>query len=141
VVPLRRPPAGAVASVLVDRDGVDPEEALWAAAAAQGHVGRARRLARDTQARARRDAVLAVPRRLTGIGACFDAASSLIEAAEAEAAAIATEVDSRERSALETALGAGGTGRGAAGAARGMTAQLKDLERRQKTRLTRAQRR
>ena len=59
----------------------------WAAAAAQGHVGRARRLARDPEARARREAVLAVPRRLTGVGACFDAASALIEAAEAEAAA------------------------------------------------------
>jgi DNA polymerase III subunit delta' len=141
VVTLRQPNADAVATVLrSSRDGVAADVAAWAAAAAQGHVGRARRLAADPQARVRRDAVLAVPRRLTGVGACFDAASALIEAAEAEAAATATDVDSRERSALETALGAGGTGRGAAGAARGMSAQLKDLERRQKTRLTRAQR-
>jgi DNA polymerase III subunit delta' len=140
VVTLRQPPAEAVASVLVDRDGVDPERALWAAAAAQGHVGRARRLARDNEARARRDAVLAVPRRLTGIGACFDAASSLIEAAEAEAVATVVELDAKERADLSTALGAGGTGKGAAGAARGASGALKELERRQKSRATRAQR-
>jgi DNA polymerase-3 subunit delta' len=140
VIPLRQPPATAVASVLEWRDGVAPDVAIWAAAAAQGHVGRARRLARDPDARSRREAVLAVPRRLTGVGACFDAASALIEAAEAEAAATVSEVDATEKSALETALGAGGTGRGAAGAIRGAAGQLKELERRQKSRATRAQR-
>lgn len=140
VVPLRTPPADAVATVLSQRDGTDAGTAAWAAAAAQGHVGRARRLARDPQARSRRDAVLAVPRRLTGVGACFDAANALIEAAEAEAVATVSETDAAERAALETALGAGGTGRGAAGAARGVAGQLKDLERRQRMRATRAQR-
>lgn len=140
LVPLRQPPADAVASVLVARDGIAPDVAAWAAAAAQGHVGRARRLAADPAARSRREAVLAVPRRLTGIGACFDAASSLIEAAEAEAVAAVSDVDVSERAALETALGAGGTGRGASGAIRGASGVLKDLERRQKSRATRAQR-
>ncbi|SNT57467.1 DNA polymerase-3 subunit delta' [Asanoa hainanensis] len=140
VVTLRQPRALAVASVLTSRDGVEPDTAAWAAAAAQGHVGRARRLARDADARRRREAVLAVPRRLTGVGACFDAASALIEAAEAEAEAAVSEMDSSERSALETALGAGGTGRGATGAIRGAAGQLKDLEKRQKSRATRAQR-
>ncbi|MGH3739652.1 MAG: DNA polymerase III subunit delta' C-terminal domain-containing protein, partial [Micromonosporaceae bacterium] len=41
---------------------------------------------------------------------------------------------------LKTALGAGGTGRGAAAAARGTAGQIKELERRQKSRATRAQR-
>jgi DNA polymerase-3 subunit delta' len=140
IVTLRQPPADAVARVLTSRDGVAADTAAWAAAAAQGHVGRARRLARDADARKRRDAVLAVPRRLTGIGACFDAASSLIEAAEAEAEAAVADADVNERSALETALGAGGTGRGASTAIRGAAGQLKDLERRQRSRATRAQR-
>jgi DNA polymerase III subunit delta' len=140
VVPLRQPSAAAVASVLRSRDAVAQDVAEWAAAAAQGHVGRARRLAGDPDARARRDAVLAVPRRLTGIGACFEAANALIEAAEAEAVATVAEVDANERAALETALGAGGTGRGTAGAIRGAAGQLKELERRQKSRTTRAQR-
>ena len=140
VIPLRQPPAAAVADVLVHRDGIAPETAVWAAAAAQGHVGRARRLARDPEARGRREAVLAVPRRLTGVGACFDAASALIEAAEAEAAAAVVDSDTAERTALEQALGAGATGRGTAGAMRGTAAQLKDLERRQRSRATRSQR-
>ncbi|GAA2566523.1 DNA polymerase III subunit delta' [Winogradskya consettensis] len=140
VVALRQPPAEAVAEVLVRRDGIAPATAAWAAAAAQGHVGRAKRLANDSDARARRDAVLAVPRRLTGVGACFDAASALIEAAEAEAGAAAIDSNGAERSALEQALGAGGTGKGAASAMRGAAGQLKELEKRQKSRLTRAQR-
>jgi DNA polymerase-3 subunit delta' len=140
VVPLRQPPADAVAEVLVRRDGVKPDVAAWAAAAAQGHVGRAKRLAGDTEARGRREAVLAVPRRLSSVGACFDAASALIEAAEAEAAAAVVENDAGERAALEQALGAGGTGRGATGAMRGAAGQIKDLEKRQKSRATRSQR-
>ena len=95
VVPLRQPRAEAsprCCHAATASTGRPP----WAAAAAQGHVGRARRLARDPQARARREAVLAVPRRLTGIGACFDAAAALIAAAEAEAAASVAEIDARE---------------------------------------------
>ncbi|HEY0002763.1 MAG TPA: DNA polymerase III subunit delta', partial [Actinoplanes sp.] len=106
VVTLRQPPAEAVAGVLVRRDGIEPTVAVWAAAAAQGHVGRAKRLAGDAEARGRREAVLTVPRRLTGVGACFDAASALIEAAEAEAASSVVDSDSSERAALEQALGA-----------------------------------
>jgi DNA polymerase-3 subunit delta' len=140
VVTLRQPPAEAVAAVLQARDSIPADTATWAASAAQGHVGRARRLAADPQARSRREAVLAVPRRLTGIGACFDAASALIAAAEAEAANATTDLDAREKVALETALGAGGTGKGTAGAARGSKGQVTELERRQRTRATRAQR-
>jgi DNA polymerase-3 subunit delta' len=140
VVALRQPPSEAVAALLSTRDAVPADVAAWAAAAAQGHVGRARRLAADPAARERREAVLGIPRRLTGIGACFDAASALIQAAEAEAAAAVAWTDTAEREALETALGAGGTGRGAATAARGAASQLKELERRQKSRATRTQR-
>jgi len=140
VVALRQPPADAVAEVLVRRDKIAPDVASWAAAAAQGHVGRAKRLANDAEAREQRDAVLSVPRRLTGVGACFAAASALIKAAEAEAAHQLVETDASERSALEQALGAGGTGRGAAGAMRGSAGQLKELERRQKSRATRSKR-
>jgi DNA polymerase-3 subunit delta' len=140
VVALRQPSAAAIAALLESRDKVPANVAAWAAAAAQGHVGRARRLAADPSARARRDAVLGVPRRLTSVGACFDAASALIEAAESEAAAVSAELDAPERSALETALGAGGTGRGAASAYRGAAGQLRELERRQKSRATRTQR-
>jgi DNA polymerase-3 subunit delta' len=139
LIALRTPPAAAVSAVL-RRDGLDAATADWAAAAGQGHIGRSRRLVRDDAARARRAEVLAIPASLTSLRACLEAADHLVTAAEAEAAGIAGDLDPAETEALQTALGAGGTGKGAATAARGMTGALKDLERRQKSRATRAQR-
>jgi len=140
MVTLRTPSPDAIAAMLVERDGTDAVAAAWVAAASQGHIGRARRLARDPQARSRREAVLTVPRRLTGIGACFDVASAVVEATDAEANAYVSDVDTKEREEMETALGAGGTGKGAAAAARGMAGVMKDLERRQRSRATRTRR-
>ncbi|MDQ2836283.1 MAG: DNA polymerase III subunit delta' [Actinomycetota bacterium] len=139
VVSLRIPPAAAIARVLVN-DGIEAATADWAAQASQGHVGRARRLARDDEARQRRAAVLAIPATLTSLNACFEAADHLVKAAEAEARALTDELDSSETEDLRVALGAGGTGKGAAGATRGSAGVLKELERRQKSRATRLQR-
>jgi DNA polymerase-3 subunit delta' len=138
-VVLRIPPADAVAQVL-QRDGIDEATAIWAAQAGQGHIGRARRLARDGQARERRAAVLAIPATLTSLNACFEAADHLVKAAEAEAKALTDDLDVTEADELKVALGGGGTGKGAAGAARGSAGALKDLEKRQKSRATRLQR-
>lgn len=140
VVALRTPSAEAIAAMLTAQEGADPELARVAAAAAQGHVGRARRLIRDAQARARRDQVLRLPRGLRSIGHCFEAAATLVEAIEKEAKENLTEVDAREKAALEVALGAGGTGRGTAAVSRGSAGAIKELEDRQKARRTRAQR-
>jgi DNA polymerase-3 subunit delta' len=119
---------------------VDEQTAAWAAAAGQGHVGRSRRLARDQSARDRRATVLAIPSALSSLRACLDAADHLVGAAEQEAAARAEELDSAETQALQTALGAGGTGKGTAASARGSAGALKELAARQKARSTRTQR-
>jgi DNA polymerase-3 subunit delta' len=140
LVTLRTPPPGAVAEVLTRRDGVDPARALAAARAAQGHIGRARRLATDPEAAQRRDEVLAVPARLTGVGAALSAAASLVKAAESEAAAITTELDEPEREALRRAFGEGSTGKGVAKAIRGSAGAMRELEDRQKSRTTRLKR-
>ena len=140
VVGLRTPTSEAVAEVLVRQDGIDPAEADWAARAARGNVDRARQLAGDPQARQRRQAVLSIPASLTNLAACFGAADELVGAAEAEARALSGELDGPEKEALKVALGAGGTGKGAAAAARGTAGAVKELERRQKSRATRAQR-
>ena len=58
---LRTPSATAIAGLLVERDGIEPALASAAAAASQGHIGRARGLARDPAARERRRAILALP--------------------------------------------------------------------------------
>ena len=137
---LRTPPAADIAEVLAVRDGIDRETAAWAASVCGGHVGRARRLARDAKAREHREAVLRVPLALHRLADVFSCADDLVTTAETEAAAITEGRDAAEREALETAMGAGGTGRGTAGTARGARGALKDLEKRQKSRATRAQR-
>ncbi|MEU2515271.1 DNA polymerase III subunit delta' [Streptomyces syringium] len=135
---LRTPPPAAVADLLVRRDGIEPELATQAARATQGHIGRARRLATDERARARRAAVLKVPLRVDDIGGCLKAAQELIDAAGEDAKQVAEEVDTKETEELRAALGAAaGTGgrlpRGTAGA-------MKELQDRQKRRATRTQR-
>ena len=139
LVLLRIPPAEAVAAVLAG-SGVSGEVAAWAAQAGQGHVGRSRRLALDSDARDRRAAVLSIPSSLTSLGACLSAADQLVSAAEAEAAALSEGRDAAEIEQLQTALGAGATGRGVATAVRGMAGAVKELEKRQKSRATRTQR-
>jgi DNA polymerase-3 subunit delta' len=136
-VALRTPPPDAVAEVLIRRDGVDPAMAAFAARASQGHIGRARRLATDEQARLRRHQALALPQSLRGIADCLAAAADLVEAAAEDAAAITTELDERETAALSQALGAGTVGRSMPA---GSAAQLSDLERQQKARAKRSQR-
>jgi DNA polymerase-3 subunit delta' len=140
LVSLVTPSAASVAALLV-ADGVDPAMASFAAHAAQGHIGRARRLAHDEQARHERREVLALPGSLQGVGGALNAAKNLVEAAKAEADQLAAIRDEPEREALATALGAGATGKGfTGGTPRGGAGALKDLEKQQKSRATRTQR-
>lgn len=141
LVSLRTPVAAAVAQVLVERDGVDPAMASFAARAAQGHIGRARRLATDEEARRERRDVLALPRSLGNVGQALGAAKDLVDAAKEEADNLADTRDAAEREALSTALGGGATGKGFTGSApKGGAGALKELEKRQKSRGTRTQR-
>ncbi len=139
-VPLHTPSAEAVADVLVRRDGIDQETAGWAASVSGGHVGRARRLARDPEARSHRETVLGLPLRVRGLGDAFAYAGELVRDAKAEATELSEGRDAAEREELAVAMGAGGTGKGVAAAARGAKAAERDLERQQKSRNTRNQR-
>lgn len=135
-VALRVPPVEAVARLLVARDGVDPVVAEAAARAAQSHIGLARRLARDGKARERRSSVLALARRIRGVGDAVVAAGELVEVAQAEAKAATEERDAIEKAELLRALGVepGGT------MPPRLRSQLTDLEKDQKRRATRHQR-
>ncbi|MFC5064406.1 DNA polymerase III subunit delta' [Actinomycetospora atypica] len=137
---LRTPGTDAIAEVLVARDGVDEQTASWAASVCGGHIGRARRLARDENARYRREAVLAVPRSLRSAAEVFAAADGLVGAAEAEVSALTGERDEAEREELAVSMGGGGTGKGVAQAQRAAKAAEKDLITRQKQRQTRTRR-
>jgi DNA polymerase-3 subunit delta' len=141
LVPLRSPAAAAVAAVLVSKHGVDPAMAAFAARAAQGHIGRARRLATDEDSRRERRDVLALPRSLNSVGQALNAAKDLVDAAKAEADKLAGARDVAEKEALSTALGGGATGKGYTGSApKGGAGALKELEKTQKSRATRTQR-
>ncbi len=139
-VALVTPPTEAIARVLVDRDGLAPDVADWAAAVSGGHVGRARRLATDPEARQRRERALGLVRDAATPPRAYAAAEELVAAAEAEAVVLTAGRAEAETEELRTALGAGGTGKGTAGAMRGAAGAIKDLERRQKSRQTRASR-
>jgi len=112
--------------------------AAFAARAAQSHVGRARRLARDPDAQRRRREVLEVPAQVATVGGCFTAAANLVDAARDDAAAVVESLDAAETTALKEALGdIGGRGRARP---RGAAGALSDLEKRQRSRATRTQR-
>jgi DNA polymerase III subunit delta' len=135
-VSLRTPPTAAVAEVLVRRDGVDPAMATFAARAAQGHIGRAKRLATDEEARLRRHAVLRLPASLGTLATALEAAADLVEAATAEANEATADTDTRETDDLKRSLGVGQGARQPPGAA----AALKELATEQKRRSTRSRR-
>jgi DNA polymerase III subunit delta' len=133
---LATPTHAAVARLLVERDGVDPAMASFAARAAQGHVGRARHLARDEASRIRRREVLQLPPQLTSLGACLRAAGNVVAASGEEATNSTTERDARELAELNEALGFGTKG----ARPRNAASQVKDLEDQQKARVKRLQR-
>lgn len=135
-VELRTPNNTAVAELLVRRDQVPAELAAYAARVAQGHIGRARMLARNEAARIRRAELLQLPARLVSLPDCLTAAANLVEAAGEEAQATTIELDARERAELSEALGVGTRG----ARPRNAQAALRDLEDQQKARAKRLQR-
>jgi len=139
-VALVTPTVGAIAQVLMDTDGLAEDDAYWAAAVSGGHVGRARRLATDPEARDRRSRALALARDAATPSRAYAAVEELVASAEGESRALNVGRDEAETEELSTALGAGGTGKGTAGALRGSAGALKELEKRQKSRQTRSSR-
>jgi DNA polymerase-3 subunit delta' len=133
-VGLRTPPVAAVADLLVRRDGVDPTMAGFAARAAQSHIGLARRLALDEQARIRRRTVVRVPLQVRSVGEAVLQAAALLATAKEEADAGTIERDERERTDLLRALGADATARSQPPHVR---AQLAELQADQKRRARR----
>ncbi len=137
LVRLGIPGAEAIAGMLVRRDGVEPAIAAFAARAGQGHVGRARWLARDDEARRRRRDVLATATELGTVPGAISAAENLDGAAKDEAAAATGALDAAETAALREALGESGPGRRLP---RGTAGAIRELEGRQRSRGTRTRR-
>ncbi len=133
LVVLSTPSSAEVAAYLVRADEVDEQTALHAARASQGHIGRARALARDEDTRRRRREVVGFPVRLTSLGACMKAATTVHDLAKEEADALTGAADSREKEELDRAYGVVERGR----RPREYAPALRDLEKSQKTRAKR----
>jgi len=133
-VSLRLPPAADVADLLVRRDGVDRQLAERAARAAQSHIGIARRLAREADARERRLETVRIPLGLRGVTAAVMMAEKLVKIATEEANSSNDERDAAEKIALLASLGAPESGT----LPPSMRSQVKQLEDDQKRRAKRS---
>ena len=130
---LATPTAAAVAEMLVRVDGVGDALASYAARASQGHIGRARALARDEATRNRRREIVSYPAKLTTLGACMQAATNLAAVAKEEADAITSDLDAREKVDLDVTYGVVERGR----RPREYAPALSALDKSQKTRAKR----
>jgi DNA polymerase-3 subunit delta' len=133
LIVLATPSSADVAAFLVARDEVPEEIALHAARASQGHIGRARALARDEETRHRRREVVGFPARLTSLRACMLAAATLHDLAKEEADALTGTHDAREKDELDRAYGVVERGR----RPREYAPALRAMEQSQKTRAKR----
>ncbi len=133
LVTLTTPTAVDVADFLVRTLGVGEELAASAARASQGHIGRARALARDEETRRRRREIVQMPSRMTTIGSCMTAATNVHEIAKDEAESITADLDAREKKDLDVAYGVVERGR----RPREYNPALSALEKDQKTRAKR----
>ncbi|MEX1210240.1 MAG: DNA polymerase III subunit delta' [Candidatus Nanopelagicales bacterium] len=109
-VHLRTPSTAEVAQALSARHGVDPAMAAFAARSSQGHIGRARALATDAEARRRRQEVLRLPASLRDLSSCFAAAEELLSMATEDASSLTNGLDVTEEESLMRAYGAGAEG-------------------------------
>jgi len=136
LVTLATPSTEDVTRFLMRSQGVEQGLASYAARASQGHIGRAKALARDEATRRRRAEVVAIPARLTSLGSCMRAAQQLTAVTKEEADAVTSELDAREKADLDTAYGVVERGR----RPREYGPALAALERDQKRRATRRHR-
>ena len=129
---LRTPLTKAITKLLIERDSIDPATAEFVAKASGGHIGRARRLATDTNAKENRKNIMKLPFTIKDIASAFKAAQYLVEAAKADALADSEAKNELEISKLKEAWGASGSK-----LATGGSKAVKELEKEQKSRSTR----
>jgi DNA polymerase-3 subunit delta' len=129
-VNLVTPSDESVAALLI-AEGVPEKKARFAARVSQGHIGRARAMATSEEMQTRRKQILALPSKLSNLGACLDAASWAVTTAQEEAAEATATLDAQEQEKLRYLIGSAGK------QSRGATGQMKDLEEQQSMRAKR----
>ncbi len=128
---LRTPSVAAVTKLLV-AESIPEQIAGFSARASQGHIGRARFLAKNPDARTRRTDILKLPLTITDIASAFKSAGLLVDAAKNEAETDAEKRNESEITALREAWGQQGSR-----VIQGGAKAIKELERDQKSRQTR----
>ena len=129
---LRTPSIKAVTKLLIEREGIDPKMAEFAANAAQGHIGRAKYLATNEEARKIREKILSIPFTVKDLASAFEAANTLVELAKSQALAESEVRDEAELAKLKESYGTAGSK-----LATGGSKAVKELEKEQKTRANR----
>ena len=129
---LRTPSTKAITNLLIERDQIDTKTAEFVARASGGHIGRARRLATDLNARQSREKILKLPLMIKDVSSAYKAAQFLVDSAKAEAVADAEKKDEDEISKLKEAWGSTGSKMVTGG-----SKVIKELEKEQKSRSTR----
>jgi DNA polymerase-3 subunit delta' len=129
---LRTPSVAAVTKLLIERDGIDPKMAEFAASAAQGHIGRAKYLATNEEARKTREKILNIPFAVRDLASAFEAANVLLELAKEQAKSESEIRDEEELTKLKESYGTTGSK-----LASGGSKAVKELEKEQKIRNTR----
>jgi len=127
-----RTPSTAAVTALLEQEKISPTMADFAARASQGHIGRARYLAKSEEARTRRKAILKISLSISDVASAFKAAQVLVEAAKAEAEEEAERRDGAEIISLKEAWGQQGSK-----LTQGGSKAVKELEKEQKSRTTR----
>lgn len=133
---LKVPSVEAVAQLLVEKYSVPENLALTSAAQAQSHVGMARRLATNSQARERRAKVLEVVLAITDLPTAIAASELLLKLAESDGQQLTGELDEQERAELLLRLGVSEDSK----LTPALRSQIKKLEEAQKKRATRSKR-
>jgi DNA polymerase-3 subunit delta' len=119
--------------LLIDRDGIDPKMAEFAANAAQGHIGRAKYLATNEEARKTREKILNIPFTVKDLASAFESANTLVELAKSQALAESEVRYEMELAKLKESYGTTGSK-----LATGGSKAVKELEKEQKTRNARS---
>lgn len=133
-VRLRVPSVADVADLLMRRNGVDPIIAELSARLAQSHIGMARRLATNAEARARREETLRTALGIRSVSSAVNAAARLLAIAGDDAKAITLELDAAERDGMLRSLGV----EAGQSVPPGLRSQIKALEDDQKRRAVRS---
>ena len=132
-IQLKTPTKETIVKLLTDRNNIDPQLAEYSARASQGHIGRAIFISQNPSLRTTRNEVIELILSIKDIASAFLVASKLIDMTNEDAKTTLEALNEKEVLQLQKAFQSSGRGLLSGGAK-----AVKDLEKIQKTRLTRS---